>query len=85
MANASANPPENKPRLSDNSLIEVCQGPECSQCGGPELLAELNMLGIAAQAGHCQGLCHEAPMVRIGERALADACVDKIIARLAQV
>ncbi|MDQ6986275.1 MAG: hypothetical protein Q9M25_00555 [Mariprofundaceae bacterium] len=42
------------------------------------------MLGIAARSGHCQGLCHEAPMVRIGTRAMADACVDKITAWLAE-
>ncbi len=65
-------------------LIEVCQGPECDKCGGPKLLAELTMLGIAAQAGHCQGLCHEAPMARIGKRAIADATVDKIAIRLEQ-
>jgi len=70
--------------LSNSTRIEICQGPECRECGGPELLAELNMLGIAAQAGHCQGLCHEAPMARIDERAIADASADKIIMRLKQ-
>jgi len=70
--------------LPNQIPIEICQGPECGECGGPELLAELGMLGIAAQAGHCQGLCHEAPMALVGKRAVADASVDKITMRLEQ-
>ena len=61
--------------LSACAVIEVCQGPECGQCGGPELLAELTDLGIHAEPGPCLGLCHEAPMARINGRPLADASV----------
>ncbi|MDX8391745.1 MAG: (2Fe-2S) ferredoxin domain-containing protein [Mariprofundaceae bacterium] len=71
--------------MSNHALIEICQGPECGEYGGPELLAELTELGIAAKPGHCQGLCHEAPMALINDRPLADASVDKITLRLEQV
>ncbi|HXH64462.1 MAG TPA: (2Fe-2S) ferredoxin domain-containing protein [Mariprofundaceae bacterium] len=58
--------------------MEVCHGPECRECGGPELLAELTGLGIAAEPGHCQGLCHYAPMALIGNRPIPEATADKI-------
>ncbi|RMF42137.1 MAG: hypothetical protein D6751_12510, partial [Deltaproteobacteria bacterium] len=63
--------------------IEICQGPECGEFGGPELLAELRSLGIAAEPGHCQGLCHYAPVAVVGEKHLGDATIQGIKTTLA--
>jgi len=63
---------------SQGPCIEICQGPECGEFGGPELLDELRSLGIAAEPGHCQGLCHYAPVAVVGEKHLGDATLCKI-------
>ncbi len=65
-----------------NEPVHICQGPECAQCGGPELLQQLTDMGIAAKPCHCQGLCHEAPVVRIGSRCLAGDDFDALIRRM---
>ncbi|HXH72573.1 MAG TPA: (2Fe-2S) ferredoxin domain-containing protein [Mariprofundaceae bacterium] len=62
--------------------IEVCTGPECGACGGPELLLQLQRLGIAAVAGHCRGLCHEAPVAEVNGELLAEASLGKLQAML---
>ncbi len=59
--------------------IEVCQGPECREWGGPELLDSLEEQGCQVQAGHCQGLCHFAPIVHIGPECIAEATLPAIL------
>jgi len=58
--------------------IEICTGPECGICGGPELIAELRRQGVDVNAGHCQGLCHEAPVACIDEQLIGEASAEKV-------
>ncbi|MBL4775298.1 MAG: (2Fe-2S) ferredoxin domain-containing protein [Mariprofundus sp.] len=59
--------------------IEVCQGPECREYGGPELLHDLCDLGLPAVLGHCQGLCHFAPIVHINKKCFAEAKLKDVV------
>jgi len=59
--------------------LEVCQGPECREYGGPELLHDLNALDFPAVLGHCQGLCHFAPIVHINKQCIAEAKLNDVI------
>jgi len=63
-------------------VINVCQGPECREWGGPELLNQLHQQGFPALACHCQGLCHFAPIVHLNKHCIAEATMAKIEARL---
>ncbi len=65
----------------EHNVINVCQGPECRKLGGPELLHQLNQLGFTASENHCQGLCHFAPIVHLNQHCLAEATIEKIVAR----
>jgi len=58
--------------------IEICTGPECGICGGHELIKELQRHGIEAAAGHCQGLCHEAPVASIDEQLIGEASAERV-------
>jgi len=59
--------------------ISVCQGPECRECGGPELLNQIKKMGLYAVSQHCQGLCHFAPIVHINQRCIAEATIEQIM------
>jgi len=65
-----------------NETIRICLGPECAQCGGPELLQQLHDLDIPVKRCHCQGLCHEAPIAFIGTRCMAAADFETLIRRI---
>lgn len=64
-------------------VINVCQGPECREYGGPELLWQLTRNDLHAEAGHCQGLCHFAPIAHIDKYCIAEASMEKIVSKLA--
>jgi len=66
----------------EQDIISVCQGPECREWGGPELLRQLHQQGFPALAGHCQGLCHFAPIVHLNKHCIAEATMEKMAARL---
>ncbi|RMH60476.1 MAG: (2Fe-2S) ferredoxin domain-containing protein [Zetaproteobacteria bacterium] len=65
-----------------NPSLGVCLGPECSQCGGPELFRQLRALGAEVQRLPCQGLCHEAPVVKRGGRYLDAQSFDELVKAL---
>ena len=62
-----------------STLIRVCQGPECRDCGGPELRKLLLQRGIQAEKEHCQGLCAYAPIAHIDQRCISEATIKKIM------
>jgi NADH:ubiquinone oxidoreductase subunit E len=66
--------------------LEICLGPECGACGGSELLKALRAMPIAdtitIHGGHCQGLCHEAPVASLDDALIAEATPDTILQRL---
>jgi len=68
----------------DADCIEICQGPECGEYGGPELLATLQAGGCNARPGHCQGLCHYAPVATLDHHSIGDATPEKVMAKWRQ-
>ena len=58
--------------------IEVCFGPECSDCGGRELAQELEALGLKTFAGDCRSQCPNAPMVLVENRMITHATAQKV-------
>jgi NADH:ubiquinone oxidoreductase subunit E len=63
-------------------FIEVCFGPECSDCGGRELAAELQALGLDIIEGDCRDQCPNAPLVLVDNRMITHASVEKIQTRI---
>ncbi len=62
--------------------IEVCYGPECSDCGGRELADEIEALGLKTFAGDCRDQCPNAPLVLVDNRMITDATAQKILDRV---
>jgi len=66
--------------------LEICQGPECGACGGPELLQAMRSMlineAVNVHGGHCQGLCHEAPVASLDDVPIAEATPETILKRL---
>jgi len=65
-------------------LIEVCFGPECSDCGGRELAGELEALGLTYIEGDCRDQCPNAPLVLVDNRMITHASARKVQDRLKQ-
>ncbi len=63
-------------------VIEVCFGPECSDCGGRALAGELQALGLQTIEGDCRDQCPNAPLVLVDNRMITDASVEKVQARI---
>ena len=62
--------------------IEVCFGPECSDCGGRELAGELQALGLQIIEGDCRDQCPNAPLVLVDNRMITHADLEKVQARI---
>jgi len=69
-------------RPSKVPTIEVCHGPECSDCGGRELADEIEALGLKTFAGDCRDQCANAPLVLVNNRMITDATAQKILDRV---
>lgn len=83
MANIQNIPYHSRMHIStEQNIINVCQGPECREWGGPELLYQLKQRGFLTSTEHCQGLCHFAPIVHLNQRCIAEATMQKIVAGL---
>jgi len=67
---------------ADDLRLRVCLGPECGQVGAAELLEQLQALGANVERMPCQGLCHEAPVVKQGGRCLSAQDFDALLKRL---
>ena len=67
-------------------IVRVCDSLTCQLRGGAELLRKLGGLQndwVEVAAAPCMGLCHKAPAVMVGERAIAvatEAEVEKALA-----
>jgi len=64
-------------------VIEVCFGPECSDCGGRELAGELEALGLNVIEGDCRDQCPNAPLVLVDNRMITRATARKVEERVA--
>jgi len=62
--------------------IEVCYGPECSDCGSREMGDRLKALGYTVVDGDCRDQCPNAPMVLVDNRMITDASMEKILNRI---
>jgi len=63
-------------------VIEVCFGPECSDCGGREMAEELIDRGLNIIEGDCRDQCPNAPLVLVDNRMITDATSSKVLTRL---
>jgi len=63
-------------------VIEVCYGPECSDHGGRELAEKIQALGLKTIMGDCRNQCPHAPMTLVDKRMISDATVEKVVARV---
>jgi len=83
MANIQSIPYHSRMNSStEQNVIKICQGPECREWGGPELLYQLKQQGFLTSTEHCQGLCHFAPIVHLNQLCIAEATMKKIVAGL---
>ena len=65
--------------------IEVCHGPECSDCGGRALSEELQALGLHTIAGDCRDQCPNAPLVLVDNRMITHATTQKVQGRVKEL
>jgi len=59
-------------------VVEVCYGPECSDCGGREIARELKALGLNVVEGDCRDQCPNAPLVLVDDRMITCATAQKV-------
>jgi len=59
-------------------MIEVCYGPECSDCDGRELAGELKSLGLNVVEGDCRDQCPNAPLAYVNNRMVVEATPERV-------
>lgn len=74
---------ESKP--AGQPVIEVCYGPECSDCGGRELGRDIEARGFAILEGDCRDQCPNAPLVLVDNRMITDATTNKVLTRVQDI
>ncbi len=67
--------------------LHVCQGPICAASGGSDLIGKAREAigtceGVQLIAGHCLGLCHDAPVARLDGSTMCRAKPDDVIRQL---
>jgi len=72
-------------RPSKVPTIEVCHGPECSDCGGRELAEDLQALGLKVVEGDCRDQCPNAPLALVDNRMITDATFEKVQSRISNL
>lgn len=65
--------------------IEICFGPECSDCGGRQLAEDLKKRGLGIIMGDCRSQCPNAPLVLVNRRMIVNATVDKVLTRIEEI
>ncbi len=60
------------------TTLEVCFGPECSDCDGRELFEELKLQGLNVVIGDCKDQCPNAPLVYVNNRMVVYATPDRV-------
>jgi len=63
-------------------VIEVCHGPQCSDCGSRELSKALQNLNIDSFAGDCRSQCPNAPLVLIDNKMIVNATAQMVQDRI---
>jgi len=59
-------------------VIEVCYGPECSDCDGRELADVLKALGLSVVEGDCRDQCPNAPLAYVNNRMVVEATPERV-------
>jgi len=67
---------------SREPMIEVCFGPECSDCDGRVLAESLQALGLHVVAGDCRDQCPNAPLAYVNNSMVVEATVARVQAKL---
>jgi len=70
---------------SNETVIEVCHGPVCSDLGSSLLTREFAEKGVNVIAGNCRGLCPKAPLVHIDNSTIFEATSEKVQTRLEEI
>jgi len=65
-------------KTTHEAIIEVCYGPECSDCDGRELAEELKALGLNVVEGDCRDQCPNAPLVYVNNRMVVEATPERV-------
>ncbi len=65
-------------KSAQTAVIEVCYGPECSDCDGRELAEELKLLGLNVVVGDCRDQCPNAPLVYVDNRMVVYATPERV-------
>ena len=71
--------------VTEQPLVEVCFGPECSDCGGRELAKELEAAGISVTIGDCRDQCPNACLVLVNNRMVVESTVQRVQAKIQEV
>jgi len=67
---------------SGEPSIEVCYGPECSDCDGRELAEALQALGLHVVVGDCRDQCPNAPLAYVNNSMVVDATVARVQSKI---
>jgi len=66
--------------MNKAAAVGVCHGPRCGDYGGRALAAELSQRNIEIEALDCQSLCPYAPIVRLQDRFIHRATMERVMA-----
>lgn len=70
---------------NEQPTIEVCFGPQCSDCGGRQLAAELRAAGLEIIEGDCRSFCPNAPGVLVNNHLISKATAAKVLQRVEDI
>ncbi|MDQ6982749.1 MAG: (2Fe-2S) ferredoxin domain-containing protein [Mariprofundus sp.] len=70
--------------MTKSVAIGVCHGPRCMEYGGQALAEILRGQYIEVEALGCQSLCSYFPIVRLNERVIHRASMDRVMKQLCE-
>ncbi|GAV21269.1 hypothetical protein MMIC_P2251 [Mariprofundus micogutta] len=68
--------------MACKGTVGVCYGPRCSDFGSREMAKELRQNGYEVEDLDCQSLCPHAPAIRVGDRFIHRATLERINEKL---
>lgn len=68
----------------DRKLIGACYGPRCSDFGSREMADRLREMGHEVEDLDCQSLCPHAPAIRVHDRFVHKATLEKVVEKASQ-
>jgi len=65
-------------KITQELIIEVCYGPECSDCDGRKLAGKLELLGLNVVVGDCRDQCPNAPLAYVNNQMVVHATLERV-------